>query len=92
MLGTHFYYQETVLRNLSLNSVLYKVHVLVTKIKQRNLVAFSPQANYTSRAIAAADEASAQFCGYRFLCGQRNGFLRPLISVFYTEAATFSFR
>jgi hypothetical protein len=37
-------------------------------------------------------EVSANFCGLRVLRGQRNEFRRPLISVFYTGAATFSFK
>jgi hypothetical protein len=34
----------------------------------------------------------ANFCGYRMLHGQCNKFPRSLISVFYTGAATFSFK
>jgi hypothetical protein len=37
-------------------------------------------------------KVSAKLCGYRILHGQRNEFPRPLISVFYTETPTFSFK
>jgi hypothetical protein len=37
-------------------------------------------------------EASANFCGERVPRGQRNGSPWPLISVFETGAATFSFK
>jgi hypothetical protein len=37
-------------------------------------------------------EVSANFCGESVLRGQRNEFPRPLISVFWTGAATFSFK
>jgi hypothetical protein len=37
-------------------------------------------------------EVSANFCESRVLRGQRNGSPRPLISVFKTGAATFSFK
>jgi hypothetical protein len=35
-------------------------------------------------------EFSANFCGQRVLRGQRNGYLRPLISIFYTRSRYFS--
>jgi hypothetical protein len=50
-------------------------------INKTNSVHFRPQANYTDRVTAEAGEVHADFCGYRVLRGQRNGSLRPLISI-----------
>jgi hypothetical protein len=58
-----------------------------------NSVGFIPQANYTKLSTAdAAGEVNADFWGQRLLNGQRHSFLCPLISVFWTEAANFSFK
>jgi hypothetical protein len=54
-------------------------------------VVISPRANYTDRLTAAIGEVSADLFGYGVLHGQSNRSLRPLISVFYTGAATDSF-
>jgi hypothetical protein len=58
-----------------------------TKTKLRG---FGPRANYADRETAASWRSSANFCGYRMLRDQRNGFPRSLISVLLTGAATFS--
>jgi hypothetical protein len=50
--------------------------------KTNKLRGLSPQVNYTDRATAAVDEVVPTFAGRGVLCGQRNGFPRPLISVF----------
>jgi hypothetical protein len=55
-------------------------------------MASSFQENYTNRAAVGVGEVSVNFCGYRVLRGQRNRSLSLLISVFYTEVATFSFK
>jgi hypothetical protein len=50
--------------------------------KQTSAMASSLQANYTDWSIAAAGEIVPTFAGRAVSNGQRNGSLRPLISVF----------
>jgi hypothetical protein len=57
-----------------------------------NSVTFSPQANYTDRVTASCRRSQCQLLRIEVLRGQRNGFLRPLISVFKIGAATFPFK
>ena len=53
----------------------------------------SPRANYTDRAAAAGRRSQCQLFADRGVSrGQRNGSPRPLISVFWTGAATFLFK
>jgi hypothetical protein len=54
---------------------------LITDLKTK-LRGLSPQANYTDRATAAVGEVVTTFADRGVLRGQRNGFPRPLISVF----------
>jgi hypothetical protein len=55
--------------------------LLTLKLKTK-LRGLSPQANYTDRATAAVSEVVPTFADRGVLRGQRNGFPRPLISVF----------
>jgi hypothetical protein len=57
------------------------VHMSMIK-KKKKLRGLSPQANYTDRTTAAVGEVVPTFAGRGVLRGQRNGFPRPLISVF----------
>jgi hypothetical protein len=64
--------------------------VIITKTKS---VAFSPQANYTDReAIHLSAKLVPISAGTGVSRGQRNGSPRSLISCFYTQATTFSFK
>jgi hypothetical protein len=67
--------------DLLLECTFCSVEIVLTKTKL-NSVAFSPQANYTDERPPHVGEVSAKFCGQRVSRGQRNGSLRPLISVF----------
>jgi hypothetical protein len=69
-------------------SVVYSINASNSSYKI--LCGFGPRANYADRVTAAFWRNSDNFCGYRMLRGQRNGFPRSLISIFSTVAATFS--
>jgi hypothetical protein len=73
----------------SMTHILVLQQMSKTETKLRGL---SPQAPYTDRATAAVGEVVPTFAGRGVLRGQRNGSPRPLISVFYTGAATSSFK
>jgi hypothetical protein len=66
--------------------------VIVERLTPTKLRGLSPQANYTDRATAAVGEVVPTFADRGVVRGQRNGSPRPLISVFYTGAATSSFK
>jgi hypothetical protein len=57
-----------------------------------NSVALVRKRTIPNERLPLLGEVSANFCGKRVLRGQRNEFPRLLISVFYTAAATFSFK
>jgi hypothetical protein len=71
------------LRNEIYRPILLNWCITLSKnLKTYKLRGLSPQANYTDRRNRRCRRSSADFCGLRVLRGQRNGFPRPLISVF----------
>jgi hypothetical protein len=58
--------------------------------RQKIKLVISPQDNYTDLLTTVAGEVSADSCGKRVLLCQPNESRWPLLSVFYTEAATIS--
>jgi hypothetical protein len=71
---------------------IYSYHTNTPKsdFAPANSVIIRPQANYIDQSTTATIEASAYFCRWGVLRGQRNGSLRPLIWGFYTGTATIS--
>jgi hypothetical protein len=61
---------------------LLKVRRCTGAVCWKELRGLSPQTNYTDRATAAVGEVVPTFADRGVLRGQRNGFPRPLISVF----------
>jgi hypothetical protein len=51
-------------------------------LKKRNSVALVRERTIPTEQPPLIGEVSANFCGSRVSCGQRNGFTRSLISVF----------
>jgi hypothetical protein len=67
-------------------------HPSSTKKLKLNSVAIVRKRTIPTERPPLVGQVSANLCGLRVLRGQRNEFPRPLISVFYTGAATFSFK
>ena len=80
------YCRQILLKTCSIDfDILLTVHLSIKK-KLRGL---SPRANYSDRAAAAGRRLVPTFADRGVSRGQRNGSPRPLISVFWTGAATF---
>jgi hypothetical protein len=71
-------------------------HTRISSLRMRqetlNSVAVLREGTIPTTRPPLVGEVSANLCGYSVLRGRRNEFPRPLISVFLTGAATFSFK
>jgi hypothetical protein len=56
--------------------------------KKKNSVALVRKRTIPTERPSIVGEVSANFCGQRVLCGQRNEFPRPLISVFQSSSSS----